>query len=140
MARLKGLAYLVLLFAFIGLFVWAYAGSPGTATPTPQPGVTSLGRYGDYDFSVSSLEGHKEKSVTFSPVLKNDENVVLNALKEVMRNTYGDTYSDPVQPAVEQINEAPYITFTFGGAKTYFQLFKDGKGQVGAANFWREKQ
>lgn len=125
------------LVVFVALFRWAYQRPEvSVAKVNPEPSIE--GRYGNYIYTVNSVVGQREQIVNFRPPLLNDDTVVIGGLRQVVRTMYSEPLIDAVQPVVETLHEQQYVTFTLVGSKIYFQLFKDSRGQVGSARFWRD--
>ena len=134
--KLHFLGYAGLIVGFFVFFHWAYS-APMQSKPEMEPGSTIVGKYSDYSYSISGIVGRNERVANFGPALKSDDNVVIGALQAVMQSVYGDLPGVTLQPVVETVDENNFITFTMAGTKTYFQLFRNSRGQVGSTNFWR---
>lgn len=122
--------------AFIGLFAWAYT--------VPEAGSrdahvsTKSGFYDKYTYSIATTDGRKEKTATFTPAVKGEDGSVVAVLREMVRAAYGQGVSDQLQPVVEDLAEEHYVVFKTTTGSTYFQLFKNEVGEVGAVSFWQE--
>lgn len=132
--------YLTVLAGFFGLFRWAYNPTyDGPPQASSQPISTTLeGRYATYTYTVSEIAGKKEWAANFQPALVADDGVLVGALHEIMNKVYGDQLASMVEPMVEPADDRNYVTFTVGNAKTFFEIFKNTKGEVGSVRFWRE--
>jgi hypothetical protein len=86
---------------------------------------------------VSDIKGKNKKVAQLDPALPPDDATILPALKEIIKITYKIEIDEAQQPAVEVIDEVNYITFTSGGQKLYFELFRNSSGRVGTIRFWR---
>jgi hypothetical protein len=125
---------------FVGVLVVAITSLPDRNDPeagvTATPQVVKRGNYGRYLYGISNLTSENKKVAQFDPALPADDAVVLEALRALAKDGVGISIPEELGPAVETIDETNYVTFTVGGRKILFELFRNSSGQVGIVHFW----
>lgn len=132
-----GLA-LATLGAIGGLIWYEQRGSEVASSPSPAAQVLKRGNYEQYLYSISQLSSENKKLAQFDPSLPAEESLLMDVLRRLASEGLATELKANVQPIVEPLNEANYITFNVGEQKLFFELFRNRGGEVGAVRFWKE--
>ncbi len=128
--------------AFTGVFVWAYYEKvlPNTTQVVPsQSAVGKEGNLGKYFYRYRDEEGGSNQLAQFEPSLPPDDTIVLDVFKSLIRDVYGIDATDGALPGVETRDDINYIVLHVNGGSVVFEVFRNSKGAVGTARFWREE-
>lgn len=102
------------------------------------PIVIKQGNSGRYLYAITRAKDQSKLIAQFDPTLPTDDDIVVGALKAVVKDSFGLVIGPEVQPVVETLQEINYVTFTVSKHKFLFELFRNSSGQVGSAQFWEE--
>jgi len=124
---------------FVAVFIWASGGPSAPVQHSTAAASTLVGTYDRYSYVINRAKGSSDETAVFTPAVRNDDSVVLGALRALMKASYGEVVSDEVQPDVEVLKEIQYVTFASAGKKTVFQLSTDKNGAVWGVRYWQDK-
>jgi len=110
--------------------------SPQTSTTENASENLSVGSYSNFSFTYQKQ--NNKVGVTFSPMLPRNDEIVIGAMKAVVKTVFGEEIAASSQPHLVDRGGVNIIVLSGDGTDYLFLLIKEDTGEIHSFSVWTE--